>query len=142
MSNPAFLTAAQGVGVMVPRAAEIKCHGSSALSPPPVPNPSLSPLCSQCPLCPRSVFFFYGITYMAFVILVYLPPRKQTTGLFLSISQALDQRPTPTTDAQVKLLDEGIKDYGRPERDGSVMPFPYSCPVLLALGSDKPFTSP
>lgn len=52
MSNGALLMGAQGVGVMLARATDIKGHWSSAFSPPPLSNPSLYSFCSQSPSAP------------------------------------------------------------------------------------------
>ena len=78
MGNGALLMGAQGVGVMLVRATEIKGHWSSALSPPPLPNPSLYPFCCQSPSAPEHPFLWYYL--MIFVVLAYLLPRRQRTG--------------------------------------------------------------
>ena len=111
MSNGALLMGAQGVGVMLPldiRATDIKGHWSSALSPPPLPNPSLYPFCSQSPSTPEHTFLRYYLRL--FVILAYLLPQRQRTGCFPRFPRYSVKGPPPSVDAQVMLLDEGINE--------------------------------
>lgn len=99
---------AQGVGVMLVRATEIKGHWSSALSPPHYLIPPSIPSAANPPL-PRSTLFMVLLNDICCSRLPASP--KAENGLMPLVSQVLSHSPAPSLDAQVMLLDEGMNEH-------------------------------